>query len=248
MAEVLHEDEVPVLEEALAVTGGVGALDAALGEVVVEDLGVGAAGADGAAVPVVLGLVVAVDALVRHAGVAPGLVGLVVVVVDADVDALGRELVDARAEVPGPGDGLGLEVVAEAEVAEHLEGGAVAEVADLLDVGHAEGALDGGGAADGGLGLAGEVRLELLHAGGGEEGGGIAHGDEGPGRKLAVIAFREEVHERSANLIGTSWGSRHRCLRMLRAQPVGCRARERARSLTTSYGPLALATHTAKRL
>ena len=248
VAEVLHEDEVPVLEEALAVVGGVGALEAALGEVVVEDLGVGAAGPDRAAVPVVFGFVVAVDALVGDAGIAPGRVGLVIVVVDADVDALGGELVDARAEVPGPGDGLGLEVVAEAEVAEHLEGGAVAEVAHLLDVGHAEGALNSGGATHGRFGLAGEVRLELLHPRGREEGGRVAHGDEGPGGELAVIALREEVHERSANLVGSPWGRRHCCLRMLRAQPAGCRAGEGVDSLTSPYGALACATHTATRL
>ena len=97
----------------------------------------------------------------------------------------------------------------------------MAEVADLLDVGHAEGALHGGGAGDGGLGLAGEVGLELLHPGGGEEGGGVAHGDEGPGGKLAVIAFREEVHECSANLVGTPWGGRHGAFGCYERNPPG---------------------------
>ena len=122
----------------------------------------------------------------------------------------------------------------------------MAEVAHLLDVGHAEGALHGGGAGHGRLRLPREVRLELLHPGGGEERRGVAHGHERPGGKLAVIALREEVHEGGANLVGTPRRGRHDVTPMLRAHPVACRAETRAGCLTSPYRALAWAAHTAK--
>src|SRR5690606_6582134 len=155
---------------------------------VVVDLAAGAAGTAGArsairkAEPVVLVLVAAVDVDVLDALLAPEAVGVIVVEVDGDVEALRRDPVDLREELPSPGDGLALEVVAEAEVAEHLERGAVREVADFLDVGGTETRLDGGCPRPRGLLFAGEDRLELLHPGGGEEGCWVADWDERPGR------------------------------------------------------------------
>ena len=64
----------------------------------------------------------ALDALGRHAHhVVPDLLGLVVGVVHRDPDAVGVEAEHLGDELPRPRDGVGLEVVAEAEVAEHLE-------------------------------------------------------------------------------------------------------------------------------
>ena len=72
----------------------------------------------------------ALDALGRHAGrVDPELLGLVVVGVDGDPQLVGVDAEQVGDHVPGHGDGLGLEVVAEAEVAEHLEEAQVAGVA-----------------------------------------------------------------------------------------------------------------------
>ena len=94
----------------------------------------------------------ALDALERHADLlVPDLLGFVVGGVDGDPEALGIEAEDVGVELPRPLDGVGLEVVAEAEVAQHLEerevpvGAAdVVEVVVLAAGAHA--LLDRGGA------------------------------------------------------------------------------------------------------
>ena len=85
----------------------------------------------------------------------------------------------------------------------------MAEVAHLLDVGHAEGALHGGGAAHGRGRFPREVGLELLHPGAGEERGGVAHGHERPRGQVAMIARPEEIEEGRANLVGAPRGIGH---------------------------------------
>ena len=63
------------------------------------------------------------------------LLGLVVVLVHRDPQAVGVELQHLGVELPRPRDRLGLEVVAEAEVAEHLEEREVAVgAADVVEV------------------------------------------------------------------------------------------------------------------
>ena len=79
-------------------------------------------------------------------------------------------------ELPGVGDGVALEVVAEAEVAEHLEEGVVAAgEADVFEVvvlaAGADALLAGGGAGVVAALGAEEDVLELVHAGVGEEQG-----------------------------------------------------------------------------
>ena len=79
---------------------------------------------------------------------------------------------------PGPLYGIGLEIVAEGEVAEHLEEGVVAGgVAHIVEVvvlaAGAHAFLGGGGAGVGPLFHAGEDVLELHHAGVGEHQGGV---------------------------------------------------------------------------
>ena len=111
----------------------------------------------------------------RDACLPPQLEGLVVGVVHGGVEPYRRETEAAGHELQGEGDGLPLEVVANAEIAEHLEEGHVGRVADLLDVGGPEGLLGGGEPLTGGRGLAREVGLELDHAGDGQKHGRIAH-------------------------------------------------------------------------
>src|SRR5699024_4190459 len=114
---VLHEYEVPDLDVAVLIRRGA-AFDAVLGAAVVEDLGVGSAGAWYAHVPVVLLHAHALDAIGPHAHlVAPDGGGLVVVEVDGDPQLLGVEaesalLHGAGDQLPSQGDGLLLEVVA----------------------------------------------------------------------------------------------------------------------------------------
>ena len=65
----------------------------------------------------------------------PDRLGLVVAEVDGEPDAVAVEARAAGDELPRPRDGVGLEVVAEAPVAEHLEEREVAAgAADLVDV------------------------------------------------------------------------------------------------------------------
>ena len=106
---------------------------------------------------------------------------LVVVEIDG-----GREPLRAQAqpllggeELPRPVDGLALEVVAEAEVAQHLEEGVViGGAADVVDVAGAEALLAGGGAGEFQLAAAEEVVLELVHARRGEQHRGVPAGDQ----------------------------------------------------------------------
>ena len=140
----LHEDEVPDLDEAL-VAAVLGTAVVPVGLALVdEDLRVGAAGAGVAHGPEVVLVAHALDALGPHADlVDPDLLGLVVAVVHGDPEAVAVEAEDLGEELPGHRDGVVLEVVAEAEVAQHLEEGAVVGVgADDVDVGGAEALLD----------------------------------------------------------------------------------------------------------
>ncbi len=167
---VLHEDEVPELEVAVARLPV--AVGAELAAAVEQDLGAGAAGAGDAHVPVVVLAPEPDDAVVGQAGdLLPERDRLVVLVVDGRVEVLLVEAesalgLAARDELPGELDGAFLEVVAEAEVAVHLEERAVAgRLADLLDVEGAHALLHARGARElRGL-LTEEVRLERDHAG-----------------------------------------------------------------------------------
>ena len=126
-------------------------------------------------------LAVAHDALGGHANLAPEVEGLVVVQVDGGPEAVrghGEPVLGGH-QLPGPGDGLRLEVIADAEVAQHLEEGEVAGVAHRIDVAGAEALLDGGQAAGGRRGAPLEVGLELHHAGAGEEQRRVARGHQG---------------------------------------------------------------------
>jgi len=167
---VLHEDEVPDLE--VAVLGAEVAVLAVGRAAVDQDLRARAARTGHAHRPVVLGLAQPDDPVVGQAAdLLPELDRLGVVLVDARVElALGQPeaavLERLGDQVPGQLDGAFLEVVAEGEVAAHLEEGAVpGGLADVLDVGRPHALLDAGGpVVRRGL-LAEEVGLERDHAG-----------------------------------------------------------------------------------
>src|SRR5690606_12552119 len=102
------------------------AVGTVLGAVVPEDLRARAAGARVAHLPEVV-LVEALDPLAREPDrVDPELLRLVVGDVDGDPHAVPVEAEDLGQQLPRPRDGLSLEVVAEAEVAQHLEEAEVA--------------------------------------------------------------------------------------------------------------------------
>ena len=177
-------------------------------------LGAGAARAGLAHLPEVVLCVAQVNVAVENADRFPE-VGRLVVARDAvrrvaleygHVQPGGVELPDFGEELPGPGDRVLFEVVAEAPVAEHLEEGVVVGVpADIVQVV----VLAAGADAllrvhdPGELRLLGaeEVRLELVHPGVGEEQGGVVVRHDGAGRDEGVAAlFHEEVDILLANL------------------------------------------------
>ena len=168
----LHEHEVPDLDVAVAVlVRRTGRAAGNLRPVVVEDLAAGTAGSGIAHCPEVRRLAEAREARGIHADLLqPDLRGLVVVAIDGDPQPLRRDAERAGDELPGEGDGLALEVVAEAEVAEHLEERVMARgVANVLEVvvlaAGADAALAAGRARIAAAVLAKEGVLELHHAG-----------------------------------------------------------------------------------
>lgn len=203
-ALVLHEDQVPDLHVPLVVDGRA-ALDAELGAAVVVDLGAGAAGSGDAHGPEVVLLAQPLDALGRHPDlVAPDGLGLVVVEVDRDPQPLGVETEaavrhGARQSLPGVTDGAFLEVVAEGEVAAHLEERAVpGGLADLFDVRRTDALLHAGDARGGRLDLTQEVRLEGHHACGDQQQSRVVR-DERRRRDDGVTALLEEAQPAATN-------------------------------------------------
>ncbi|OPZ06361.1 MAG: hypothetical protein BWZ09_00430 [Alphaproteobacteria bacterium ADurb.BinA305] len=225
VAVELHEHVVPDLDVAVAIFLGRSRRAAPdVVAVVVEDLGARAARAGVAHHPEVVrgvarALVVADadHALRRHADLlGPDVVGLVVLGVHRDPELVLGQLEDLGQQLPGVGDGVALEVVAEAEVAEHLEEGVVARgVADVLEVvvlaAGAHALLRGGGAGVGTLVEAEEHVLELVHAGVGEQQRRVlVRHERAGGHDLVALGF-EELEEGVADFGGfhvRSWPGR----------------------------------------
>ena len=148
-AIVLLEDDVPNLDVTIAeVRTGVVRTGRVLRADVVEQLGTRTARAGRAHRPKVL-FVEAADSRLRESDlVDPDAFGFVVADVYRNVEPCRVELEDLRDELPRPGDCLAFVIVAEAEVAEHLEERTVPSgTADALDIalgaGHPQAALHG---------------------------------------------------------------------------------------------------------
>ncbi len=217
---VLHEDEVPDLQvavlELLGHRGPRGGLELAVRAVlraaVVEDLRARPARTGDAHRPVVLLGAELHDPLGRQPGdLHPQLERLVVARQDRRPQPVGLEaeaaVVDRLGDqVPAELDGAFLEVVAEGEVAAHLEERAVpGGLADVLDVGRAHALLH----ADRpwvrrGL-LAEEVRLERHHAGVHEQQVRVVEEQRGRGHRPVRphgLVVLEVSHETAADLRG----------------------------------------------
>src|SRR5207247_607351 len=141
------EDEVPVLEETLVLATGEVVGGAPLEAAVVVELAARPAWPGRAGLPEVLLTRAGDDPLARHAHPDPGLdrllVGtdsqLVVALEDRHPDPVAVEAVDLQRQLPRLLDRALLEVIAEREVAEHLEERQVPRRhPDLLDVGRPE--------------------------------------------------------------------------------------------------------------
>ena len=163
----LGENVVPHLDipVALAAHGASRLAAAVLGATVIVDLGTGTAGT-GSVLPEVVGLAEAEDPLGRDAHhLVPDLKGFLVLQVDGGIQPVRLQAYHFRQKLPGPGNGVLLEVVAEGEVAQHLKIGAVAVgLADVLNVAGADALLAGGHPVPGRLLLSGEPSLHGGHA------------------------------------------------------------------------------------
>ncbi len=207
----LHEHEVPELEEALVLAAGQVVRLAALDAEVEVELGVGAARTGRPGLPEVLLAGAFDDPLTRHADLEPEVdrllvradPELIVAAEDGHPDVVLVETEAVARELPGEPNRLALEVVAEAEVAEHLEHRQVAcGHADVLNVDRAEGRLAGRQPLARRLLGPGEVRLQRVHAGDDEQRRGVGRRRDQRGAALRQVAvLLEERPERAADLV-----------------------------------------------
>ncbi len=154
------------------------------------------------------------DALLGHAGFDPELLGLVVArhavgaLEDRHVEAVlgDAEPLGAGDQLPGEFDGIALEVVAEAEVAQHLEEGMVAaREADIFKVvvlaAGAHAFLLGGGARVVALLRAKKEVFELVHAGVGKQQRGVVGRHQRGGVHAAVPLGLKKAQKQLANFV-----------------------------------------------
>ncbi len=220
---VLHEDEVPELE--IALTGAPWtAIRAPAGELlpaVVVHLGAWPAGAGLAGLPEVLRPWQPDDALARKADSLPGRHCDVVLAQaerrvareDAHPELVEVELEVVAHELPGELDRAFLEVLADREVAHHLEEGEVVAVEpDLVDVGRPERLLEGRHQRGRRLLRPEEVRLQWLHSGADQQRGGVFRGRDQRRRRQTDVALRlEEEQVALADLGGRPHRADCRC-------------------------------------
>ena len=164
---ILAEHEIPDLHETVAVAADTaGGLAAAIFQAaVVVDFRAGAAGA-GAVLPEVILFAQADHVIFGDADfLRPDIVGLVVVLVDGDIQAVSGDFQFLGQELPSPGNDFLFEVILEAEVAQHLKEAAVAgRDADALNIRGTDALLAGGHAVARRLLLAEEPFFHGGHA------------------------------------------------------------------------------------
>src|SRR5438445_5795064 len=200
---VLHEHQVPELEPTTVAVWRIfrkAAAEAAA--LLVVQLTVRPARARLARRPPPVVLVAeALDPLLRDARLQPQLVGFVVGVVDGDPQPFLLEAHVARRKLECPRDDLCFEVVAQREIAEHLEEREMTAVADFLDVRGTEALLDRYVAGVGWALPAQEVRHELLHPGGSQQDRRIVVRDQAGRRLQLAAAGLPELNELGAYVV-----------------------------------------------
>ena len=210
----LTEHVVPDLNIAVAVAahGAAGLAAAVLRAAVIVDLGAGAAGA-GAVLPEVVLLAEAEDLLGGDADlIVPNVPRLVIALIDGGIQAVGLQAhpLGTGQELPAPGDGLVLEVVAEGEVAQHLKIGAVTGgLAHVLNVAGTDALLTGADAAAGRLLLALEPGLHGGHAGIDQQDGFVVLGYQRKAGQAQVAFGLKELQEQLPQLVQAVIGMAH---------------------------------------
>ena len=209
----LHEDQVPELHEPVAGRIAERATLGTEGRAAIDvDLAARPARPGFSGLPEVVLVAEALDPLHRHADhLVPDRLGLVVGLVHGDPQSVAVEAPPTVGRVcgdqfPAPGDRRLLEVVAEAEVAEHLEEDQVAlgppDVVEIVVF--ASGAcalLRAHGTKERWLLVADEVRLEGKHACNVEQHGGVVRDETRRGHDDVILRC-EEVAEGVAQLVG----------------------------------------------
>ena len=229
---ILHEHEIPDLDEAVTVgVGTAGRSALKLWPMVVENLRARTAGSEIAHRPEIVGSGDADDLGLGHArDLAPQRGRLLVVGEHGDDEALLVEREVAGEELPGQQDGALLEIIAEGEIAEHLEEGVVPRgVAHIVEIvvlaAGADAFLRRRHAQGCGLLGAGEHVLERHHAGIGEHQTRIVARHERRRRHHGVIVLGEEIEKGGADLVGAGvaqTGMAHRCVgRLIGARRFG---------------------------
>ena len=199
---------------------------------------------DRAGLPEVVATAEVDDPLLGHAHRLPDLDGLhvgaqaelVVAAEHRDPDALGVQPEALRRQLPGERDRPLLEVVAEGEVAEHLEEREMPRgEPDVLDVGRPEALLHRRQALVRGLLLAPEERLERLHPGGREQHGSVVRRRHERGR-------RDTRGDRAPRrTTGSAHGSRRRSRPLSLAPRKPCRPFwAKSRKLRAAFGARSL--------
>ncbi len=206
---ILHEHQIPDLDEAVAVlVGAAGRAALKLRPMIVENLGARAARPQIAHRPEIVGAGDADDLRLRHAGdLAPQFRRLVVVGEHGDEQPLGVEGEILGEQLPSEQDRPLLEIIAEREIAEHLEEGVMAGgVADIVEIvmlaAGAHAFLRRGRAQRCGLLLAGEHVLERHHASIGEHQSRVVTRHQRRRRHQLVVILGEEIEKGRADLVG----------------------------------------------
>ncbi len=112
--------------------------------------------------------------LLRDTNLPPDTERLVVIEEDSYPEPFPGNFQVLSNKLPRPVNSLLLEIVANAEVTQHLEKGEVRAVAHQLDISGTEALLAGCQAATGRYLFPGEVRLDLHHTGAGKKQGRVA--------------------------------------------------------------------------
>ena len=212
VAVELHEHQIPDFDVAVAVFFAIGGLPGRftrdLRSVVVENLRARTARTGVAHRPEIVARADAAEAACVHADVAqPDALGFVVFFIHRDPQALRRQREFAGQQLPRKRDGFGFEVVAETEVAEHLEEGVMARgVADIFEVvvlaAGAHTALRGHRARRGAGLIAEEHILELHHPRIGEQQGRVIPRHQRTAGDVLMLARGEVVEETPADVGG----------------------------------------------
>ena len=204
----LHEHEIPDLDEAVAVLlGRAGRSAPDLVAVIVEDFRARAAWAGVAHLPEIVRACDTDDPRLREAcDLLPEIERLVVVDIDGRRQLVLRQAELFRDEIPGELDRAILEVIAEREIAEHLEEGVMPRgVADIVEVvvlaAGAHAFLRRHGARVRAFFQPGEDVLELHHPGIGEHQGRVVARHQRRRRHDLVAVVGKEVQKCRPDLV-----------------------------------------------